>query len=175
MNLMDNSADSSLLIGYNVFRYDSIASGVVNFHKLNPTVLNTTSYSDVIPLDILNVGFYKYYVTSVFNNSVDGSFLCESLGSDTVLIQFPAVGVQEISGGSVLIYPNPANDVVNVKSDFSISSIEVINFIGQKVYTDNSVNSMFDKINTSSLQAGIYFVKVTTSKGIRTVKITIVR
>jgi hypothetical protein len=174
MNLTDNSSDSSLLIGYNVWRYDSNQGGVLDFHKLNSAIVSATAYTDVIGLDTMNIGFYKYYVTAVFNNSLTGAMLCESPGSDTVTILFPAVGIPEVSGGSIMIYPNPANEVVNVKSDFNISRIEVLNFIGQTVYS-TTVNSKIVKINTSSLQAGVYFVRVTTSKGIRTVKITIVR
>jgi hypothetical protein len=176
MNLMDNSSDSSLLIGYNVFRYDSLKySGVIHFRQINPSILNATAYQDIVGLDTMQIGTYMYYVTAVFNNSVNSQFLCESPGSDTVTITFPAVGIPEVSGGSIMIYPNPANDVVNVKSDFNISRIEVLNFIGQTVYSENTVNSKLVKVNTSSLQAGVYFVKVTTSKGIRTVKITVVR
>jgi hypothetical protein len=74
-----------------------------------------------------------------------------------------------------MIYPNPANDLVHVKSDFSISRIEVLNFIGQTVYTENTSNPKLATIHTSSLQAGVYFVRVTTLKGIQTAKITVVR
>jgi hypothetical protein len=175
MNLGDNSSDSSLLIGYNVFRYDSVQGGVVHFRKLNTAAQTATAYQDVVGLSEMQYGTYMYYVTAVFNNSLNSQFLCESPASDTVTIQFPAVGIPEVSGGSIMIYPNPANDVVNVKSDFNISRIEVLNFIGQTVYSENTVNSKLVKINTSSLQSGVYFVKVTTSKGIRTVKITVVR
>jgi hypothetical protein len=175
MNLGDNSSDSSLLIGYNVFRYDSVQGGVVHFRKLNTAAQSATAYQDVVGLSAMQYGTYMYYVTAVFNNSLNSQFLCESPASDTVTIQFPAVGIPEVSGGSIMIYPNPANDVVNVKSDYNISRIEVLNFIGQTVYSENTVNSKLVKINTSSLQSGVYFVKVTTSKGIRTVKITVVR
>jgi hypothetical protein len=176
MDLATDGADTSQLMGYNVFRYDSLKySGVVHFRKLNSTLLTQTQYRDVVGLDTMSVGTYMYYVTAVFNNSVSNAFLCESPGSDTVTIAFPHVGINEISGGSVMIYPNPANDLVNVKSDYEISRLDVLNFIGQTVYSENTGSSKFVKINTSSLQAGVYFVKVTTSKGIRTVKITIVR
>ena len=175
MVLTDNNSDSSSLTGYNVFRYDSIVSGVVQFRKINTAMLSNTAYTDVIPLDENNVGWYKYYVTAIFNNSIYNTFLCESPGSDTVSIHFPAVGIQEVNSGSIMIYPNPANDVVNVKSDYNINRVEVLNFIGQTVYSQDAAGTKLMKINTNSLQAGVYFVKVTTPKGVRTVKITIVR
>jgi hypothetical protein len=172
----DKSPDSLVIIGYNVFRYDSLTSGVVNFRKLNAAAITATAYTDTVRLDTIQTGFYKYFVTALFNNSLTGTWLCESPGSDTIGVHFPLPGgVEEISGGSILVYPNPANDFVNVKSDFNISRIEVLNFLGQKVYFENYVNPKFIQINTTSLQAGVYFIKVTTLKGIHTAKITVVR
>jgi len=37
----------------------------------------------------------------------------------------------------------------------------------------NNVNSKSTKFNVSTLRSGVYFVKVTTSEGIRTTKITV--
>ena len=48
-----------------------------------------------------------------------------------------------------------------------------MNFVGQQVYTINTVDSKTAKINVTSLKAGVYFVKVTTEQGIRTTKITV--
>jgi hypothetical protein len=39
----------------------------------------------------------------------------------------------------------------------------------------NTVDSKTAKINVTSLRAGVYFVKVTTSEGTRTTKITVTR
>jgi hypothetical protein len=121
-------------------------------------------------------GFYKYFVTALFNNSVTNVFLCESPGSDTIGIRYPQIGgVEELPEGSVLLYPNPANDAVNVRSDFNIIRIEILNLIGLTVYNKNSINRKLVRINVSYLEAGVYVVKVTTSKGIRMVKTTVVR
>ena len=74
-----------------------------------------------------------------------------------------------------MVYPNPANEYVNVKSDYNISKVEVLNFIGQSVYAVNAADAKQVRINTTSLQAGVYFVRINTNEGTRTVKITIVR
>jgi hypothetical protein len=176
MNLVrTNDSDSSLLIGYNVYRYDAIPAGIIDFRKLNTNVINGTGYIDVLGLDTLQYGFYEYYITAVFNDSETGYFLYESPGTDTIIVQFPSVGLRSLSGGSIMIYPNPANDVVHVKSDFDISRIEVMNLTGQVVYNDIASNPKLAAINTASLQAGVYFIKVSTRKGIQTAKFTVVR
>jgi hypothetical protein len=167
----DNETDSSQIIGYNVYRTDVGAQPPYN--KLNASPVPATTYLDVIPNTLSNYGDYKYYVTSLFNDSQANTFLCESPGSDTITIEFPAVGINELGNESILIYPNPATEVVNVKSEATISTIEVMNFVGQSVSTMNTVNSKTAKINVTSLRSGVYFVKVMTSEGIRTTKITV--
>jgi hypothetical protein len=169
--VVDNNADSSQIIGYNVYRTDVGAQPPYN--KLNASPVTATTYTDVIPNLEANYGEYKYYVTSMFNDSQANTFLCESPGSDTILIEFPAVGINDPSAGSILIYPNPATEVVNVKSEATISTIEVMNFVGQAVFTMNTVDSKTAKVNVTALRAGVYFVKVTTSEGVRTTKITV--
>ena len=172
--MLGTNSDSSDLVGYDVYRYDSVPGAVVAFHKINTAVITTTSYTDLIGADTIGSGIFEYFVTALFNNSITGTFLCESPGSDTVMIQYPAVGIHEVSGGSILLFPNPATDILNVRSEFSINRIEILNFTGQTVYNDLSSNTKLAVISTSSLPAGVYFVKVTTQKGISTAKITVV-
>ena len=71
--------------------------------------------------------------------------------------------------------PNPANDAVYIRSDYNITVIEILNFTGQTVYSENNLNRKLERINVSHLESGMYLVKVFTFKGIRTVKITVVR
>jgi len=175
MGPKETLADSSQLQGYNVWRTDPGANGVPPYSKLNTSPVNGTTYQDVLGLDVTNYGIYKYFVTAVFNDSETNALLCESTGSDTIQNQFPAVGVENITNGSVIVYPNPANEVVNVKSDYNISRADVLNFIGQTVYTQISSDTKLLSISTTTLEAGVYFLRINTSVGIRTVKITIVR
>ena len=119
------------------------------------------------------IGTYKYYVTAVYNDTVPNTFLCESPGSDTVTVLFPHVGITEIGAGQIMIYPNPATELVNIKSDYTITGVDVMNYVGQTVYTSSNVDSKTAKLNVSAYKVGVYFVKVSTTEGIRTVKITV--
>ncbi|MCX6284447.1 MAG: carboxypeptidase regulatory-like domain-containing protein [Bacteroidetes bacterium] len=158
----------SIVKGYNVYRTDSTAH---NFHKINGAAVSGTTYTDIIPLT--GLGNYKYFVTTIYNDTVANTFLCESPGSDTITVQFPHVGIVEIGNGQIMVYPNPANSNVNVKSDFVINSIDVMNYVGQTVYRNSNVNGKLTNFNVSNLNAGIYFVKVSTEQGTRTVKVTV--
>jgi hypothetical protein len=163
--------DSSTMIGYNVWRTDSTATGA--FHKLNTAPVTTTAYTDTYP-STLEAGDFKYYVTALFQNSQNpgAGVICEP-PSDTIDVHFPAVGINDLSNTSISIYPNPANDIVNVASTINIKTLEVLNYIGQTVYTNNSVDGKLVQLHVSSYQAGVYFVRITTGSGIKTTKITI--
>lgn len=168
-----NNSDGSIVTGYNVYRTDT--TGMAPFNKLNTAPVTVTNYTDILGNVLASYGDYKYYVTALYTDTVANAFLCESPSTDTIAFTFPAVGVVEIGNGQISVYPNPATENVNVKSDYVINTLEVMNYVGQTVYKNANVEAKTSKINVSNLQAGIYFVKVATVQGTRTVKITVTR
>ena len=70
------------------------------------------------------------------------------------------VGVEEnaVVEQQVSIYPNPTRDILNVQAE-NFRQVEVLNFLGQVVYSANVTSSQF-QINTSNLNAGVYFVRL---------------
>lgn len=69
----------------------------------------------------------------------------------------------------VTVYPNPANDFINVKGE-DIQYVEIYNSIGLKVASQNVNNS--ESIDISEFASGIYFVRTLDKKGnISTTKI----
>ena len=66
------------------------------------------------------------------------------------------------------VYPNPANDVINIQTENSIKNVAIYNILGKLVYTNN-----VETVNVSNLDAGIYLIKVETEKGIGTSKLVI--
>jgi len=156
----NDNVDVSSLQGYNVWRQDPDS---VNYHKVNSTLLTDTVYFETVPV----YGLYHYYVTAEFVE-------CTSAFSNILPVDI-VVGIDPLTNGSITIYPNPATDNVNVKSDYTISQIEVMNYVGQTVYNKTSIEAKVAKINVVGFQSGVYFVKVTTSQGVRTVKITVTK
>ena len=63
----------------------------------------------------------------------------------------------------IIIYPNPANDVVNIKSEVSIKSISIFDVLGMCI---KYIDDQFLPIDISFLMAGHYIVSVETSDGI---------
>ena len=61
----------------------------------------------------------------------------------------------------ITIYPNPARNEFSIKSSEAIENIEILNMMGQVLYTNNS---NFDLVQIS-LPAGVYLVKIQTVDG----------
>jgi hypothetical protein len=104
---------------------------------------------------------HEYIVIAIFD---DG---CEA-ESDPLSVTVIWDAIHE-NGKEAKIYPNPANDVLHVEGN-EVILVEVYNIMGQSVL---SVNENFKSINISSLQNGIYFVRLKTNDGEKTVKLVI--
>jgi Leucine-rich repeat (LRR) protein len=71
---------------------------------------------------------------------------------------------------SVKVYPNPSKGNVNINCNFNIKSIELYDVQGRILET-NLVNDVSKTIDISTKQNGIYFIKITTDKGIKVEKL----
>jgi hypothetical protein len=67
-------------------------------------------------------------------------------------------------------YPNPVKDIFNVSYSSEISSVRVLNLLGQEVIT-RDVNATSTQIDMSQLSSGAYIVNVTVGDTIKTIKV----
>jgi hypothetical protein len=74
------------------------------------------------------------------------------------------VGVSEIEAVQVALFPNPANEVVNVRASEMINSVAVYNVLGELVMTTNPRN-MNAVLNIAALEVGVYTIQVATANG----------
>ena len=78
------------------------------------------------------------------------------------------VGINDHLLNNIALYPNPANDVVNVQCTmYDVQEVEVIDVYGKVINTVNVTDNP-TCINVSGLAAGMYFVRVTTEQGVAT-------
>jgi hypothetical protein len=73
--------------------------------------------------------------------------------------------VPVIAEGTLNLYPNPARDILNVVSDEPITQIQMIDMLGQIVYSQSGHGNRH-QVNVTGLKQGIYFVRVNTLGGI---------
>jgi len=84
-------------------------------------------------------------------------------------------GIEDItSEDNVSIYPNPANNVINVNAASNINTVEVFNMMGQKVAAFDA-NDTHVQINTTALSNGMYMMRITTENGVSNQKFTVAR
>ena len=79
----------------------------------------------------------------------------------------PYLGIKRVEDASnVKLYPNPANDFVNVNlpSNLKLNQYKVYSTSGKVVLMGNNSNDN-NRIDVSELQKGIYFIELTTNEG----------
>ncbi|MGV6831322.1 MAG: proprotein convertase P-domain-containing protein [bacterium] len=83
-----------------------------------------------------------------------------TLDSWTLNISGPTLGTGDNEIVDFKVFPNPAQNTLNVRAGNTIDAIQVYNLIGQEVLRDTpSTNER--TLDISNLQTGAYFVKVT--------------
>ena len=104
---------------------------------------------------------HKYHVIAIFD---DG---CEA-ESEPLSVTVIWDAIQE-NGKEIKIYPNPAENMLHI-SGADITQVEVFNITGQSVLR---INENFGAVDISYLQNGIYFVRLKTTEGEKTVKLVV--
>jgi hypothetical protein len=131
--------DTLEISGYHIFR---------NHTKITEELVTENSYLDE---DLPN-GNYEYYVVSYYKGG------CISDKSNLVTVEIE-VGVKENFIPRFSIVPNPATNQVAISSANPFHTIEIINFMGQTVFSQSN-NGNSATLNISNLTNGIYFVRV---------------
>ncbi|MBQ5878473.1 MAG: T9SS type A sorting domain-containing protein, partial [Treponema sp.] len=98
-------------------------------------------------------------------------------GFDVDMFIFPiiegSVGLTEAEVNSLsYVFPNPAKDEVMVASSLNMERVEIVNMLGQVVYSAD-VNANSVKVNTAEMGAGNYLVKMYTEAGMATKKLVV--
>lgn len=75
----------------------------------------------------------------------------------------PALGTADFgnANNTISLYPNPAQEVLNISSSNKISKIEVYDLLGRKVASKNNASD----VNVAALGKGAYIVKVVQENG----------
>ncbi|MBN3034019.1 MAG: carboxypeptidase regulatory-like domain-containing protein [Bacteroidales bacterium] len=144
------------LEGYNVWRKNP---GGSQFNVVGTTT--QTEYTDNVP----SIGAYQYYVTAVYTSG-------ESQPSNTITVNV-IIGINEVDAFMTQIYPNPATDLLNIKSDLTMSRIMMVDGQGHLVFDKDEVDNNFLRIETDRFPAGIYYIKIETEKGWMDYKVVI--
>ena len=88
----------------------------------------------------------------------------------------PTTGIGDVQASmNVVTYPNPATEMVYVTTESAISSFEMVDALGRKVMGNENLNADILELNVSDLNAGIYFITITTEHGTATQRVSVTK
>ncbi len=97
----------------------------------------------------------KYdHLGNIYINDVGNQVIRKVSGSPTLFTTN-----QNIESGSLKLYPNPADDVLNIASANKINNVVITNLLGQTI-TNLEFGSERVQVNVADLPPGIYLVKI---------------
>jgi hypothetical protein len=141
-----------------IFSYELTKLNLANGHNTILTIVDAFETPKLLCIQVddqitANNG------TAPYNTWLKDAIASYSENCDTTL------GIDdEILNNSVTIFPNPANDILNIESkNLLLTKVEIYSILGKKV---KEVNSNFSDINISSMSIGLYLTKIYSEKGI---------
>jgi hypothetical protein len=81
------------------------------------------------------------------------------------------VNTEQVEGETWIIYPNPAQDFFEIKTDNSILDIQIFNVSGQVVMRLSGIKERNKIVAVNELERGFYIVRVYTESGVLMKKI----
>jgi uncharacterized repeat protein (TIGR01451 family) len=151
------------------------ASAVYSFRTYGQGILewtfNNINLPDSTTNEVASHGFVKFTVRQKPNNA-QGTVIKNSANiifdynnavlTDTTVITIPqqTTGVESnyINNKNVIVYPNPTNNMVVVKSQTELGLVTIYNVVGAVIYTQK-VNANEQQIDLSKQASGIYFLQ----------------
>ena len=150
---------------------NSSVDGIVNVIRLKTVEALQITYPGLGDVGIFEQTTYRYYRDGDFwpyVKSTNRIIAVAALGlnsNDNIIEKAPAyfeLSIPKITfDKTVSLYPNPATNTINVSSSLEIISMTVIDQLGKVVLTNTASSSL----DVSSLQNGVYFIRIETEAG----------
>lgn len=93
-----------------------------------------------------------------------------NLTGDSLIASTDVTGIENVvrSSSNLIVYPNPASNVINVTAGGeTMEWIRITNILGEEVYNNNAQN-VTSVIDATEIPAGTYYLQVKTKGGIST-------
>lgn len=130
------------------------ATGYITFQiKLKPTLLPGESFQNSAEI------FLDFNTQPQQTNSYT-SIIQETMSTEDLN-----------SSSDIQIYPNPASEILHIKSGERMMSVAITDVSGKNVIIKNEANTKATEVNLRSLASGLYWIRIQTDKGITTKKL----
>ena len=112
---------------------------------------------------------YQYTCTYDFNNFEQGysdkswnnAGTKVTSGDSSYYYYHTVLGINDliVQDGSIIVYPNPSSGRFTISSNSPITSIEIYNLLGERIYSDFNF-AQKTLIDLSGYHSGIYLIKI---------------
>jgi hypothetical protein len=136
-------------------------------------ILNMTDYGTNGMPKVVVLGKNTH---TIYYNENDNKTTQIGVENAITLALSPTVKIDEQVGNSfnLTAYPNPTNGLLNVKYTSNIPvQFDVINMLGENVFSQKTNNTKNTTIDVSNLNKGIYFLQMTTDSKTTSLKFTL--
>lgn len=106
-------------------------------------------------------------IVSSESGSYTGDNIMGTLHIDNIIADIVFIGFDDNELNTISVYPNPAQDVLNISNSESVLSYTVHSITGQLV-DHGAING--DQLDVSNLNEGLYFLEISNESGSRTIK-----
>lgn len=157
------------LTGYYLYRK---AEGE-DYKRIKLVGPTATTYTDNTALE---EGDYYYKLVAYYQGTECVSAPANWIGDENqyfLHVYYSPTGVSENESASVALYPNPANNQFTIEG-LGLTHVAVYNMVGQLVY-DTDCEGNTKVVNLNGVQSGIYMVRINTTEGNTTKRVTIMR
>lgn len=131
-----------------------------NFFEIANVGVDVQAYNDAL----VSEGTTYYYRVLAFN--LNGVSAFSNVAQATT---GGSVGINDVAGNTVSVYPNPANNNVTIADVPNGATVKVIDITGRILHSEKATTANVN-INVRDFGAGIYFVQVESNNAISTGK-----
>lgn len=105
---------------------------------------------------------------SIYGLASDNEYLASNCNTQLQSSNCNNLSIEELGlQGGAMVYPNPAKDIINIKSQVQIDQVEFYDLSGKIIKKINNPNG---QIRISDLKTGIYMLKVYSGSSKETIK-----
>ena len=156
-NLIWTAYEGITYPSYNIYR----GTNASNMSLLTTVSSNLTSYTDASA----PVGLVYYQIEIVSPNNCNPAKSPYNNSKSNVSTNDPSyLGLDQNALNSILIFPNPASNQINIEYPGQIQKLEIVDLKGSKVYSTNENKKVYAL--PTNIQTGYYMLVMYTNEGV---------
>lgn len=158
---------------------DSIVTDTTDWYKVTGSFIADSAYQyliignffDHIQTNTIIFGGEPFGGSSAYYYIDDVCVTSDSLFNENW--QGTVSTIENQTNLGIICFPNPVNKLLNIKSDLNITSLELINYLGQTILYMDNINEHLLNVPVNQYEIGHYFLKVNSLNQSQFIKVVI--